>query len=49
MGTQDTYSTYKNNNDLFVYIATTNRYTLVTFYSVIINIKALKKLTAGFN
>ena len=41
--------THKNNNNLFIYTATTNWYTLVTFYSVIIDTRALKKLTAGFN
>ena len=41
--------TYKNNNNLFVYTATTNQYILVIFYSVIINTGALKKLTAGFS
>ena len=49
MGTQDTYLTHKNNNNLFIYTVTTNWYTLVTFYGVIIDIKALKKSTAGFN
>ena len=49
MGIQDTYLTCKNNDDLFIYTATTNRYTLATFYGVVINTKALKKLIAGFN
>ena len=48
-GTQDTYSTCKNDDDLFVYTVTTNWYTLATFYSIMINTRALKKLTAGFN
>jgi hypothetical protein len=49
MGTQDTYSTYKNNDDLFIYTVTTNWYTSAIFYGVIIDTKALKKLTVGFN
>jgi hypothetical protein len=49
MGIQDTYLTYKNNDDLFIYTVTINWYTSATFYSVIIDTRALKKSTAGFN
>ena len=41
--------THKNNDDPFVYIATTNQYTSVTFYGVVIDTGASKKSTAGFN
>ena len=49
MGTQDTYSTCKNNDDPFVYTVTTNPYTSATFYGVVIDTGALKKSIAGFN
>ena len=49
MGIQDTYLTCKNNNNPFIYTATTNWYTSAIFYGVMINTKALKKLIAGFN
>jgi len=38
---------YNNNLDLFAYIAT-SQYTSNKFYGVIINIRALKRLTVGY-
>ena len=49
MGIQDTYSTCKNNDDLFIYTVITNWYTLAIFYGVVIDIGALKKSIASFN